>query len=78
MLKRLETTGFIKRQRRVTDERVVDISLTTEGGLLQQQAATIPEKLVCEIQLTFDDHSELLTRLKRLTAQLYSRANTEK
>jgi len=78
LLKRLEATGFIKRQRRVKDERVVDISLTTEGSSLQQRAATIPEKLVCELQLTFDDHSELLTRLKKLTAQLHSRANAGK
>jgi DNA-binding MarR family transcriptional regulator len=78
LLKRLEATGFIKRQRRVNDERVVDISLTTEGRALQQQAATIPEKLGCELELTFDDHVELLTRLKRLTAQLYSRESARR
>jgi MarR family transcriptional regulator, organic hydroperoxide resistance regulator len=78
LLKRLETTGFVKRQRRVNDERVVDISPTTEGNLLQQRAAAIPERLVCELQLTFDDHSELLARLKKLTAQLHSRTNAGK
>jgi DNA-binding MarR family transcriptional regulator len=78
LLKRLEATGFIKRQRRVNDERVVDISLTMEGRALQQRAATIPEKLGCELKLTFDDHVELLTRLKRLTAQLYSRESARR
>src|SRR5579885_1180591 len=37
LLKRLEATGFIKRQRRAADERVVDISLTETGQALKSQ-----------------------------------------
>lgn len=78
LLKRLEATGFITRQRRANDERVVDISLTSEGHALRERAASIPEKFVCELNLTFDEYSGLLTRLKQLTARLHARerANT--
>lgn len=76
LLKRLESTGFILRQRRTNDERIVDISLTPEGRALQGRAASIPEKFVCELNLTYEEYSELLTRLKKLTAQLHARERT--
>lgn len=73
LLKRLEATGFIRRQRRVSDERVVDISLTNQGQELKKRAALIPEKFFCELDLSLDEYTYLLTRLKKLTAQLHSR-----
>jgi DNA-binding MarR family transcriptional regulator len=73
LLKRLEGTGFITRQRRANDERVVDISLTPTGQALQERAAAIPEKFFCELDLTYDEYIGLLTRLKKLTAQLHAR-----
>ncbi len=73
LLKRLEATGFVARQRRASDERVVDISLTDAGRALQERAASIPEKFGCELDLTFDEYIELLTRLKKLTTQLHAR-----
>ena len=76
LLKRLEATGLIKRQRRANDERVVDISLTPAGHALQERTASIPEKFACALDFTLDDYSDLLARLKRLTAQLYARERT--
>lgn len=73
LLKRLEATGLIKRQRRTNDERVVDISLTPQGHALQPQATTIPEKFACELNLSRDEYSELLTRLKKLTTRLHAK-----
>jgi MarR family transcriptional regulator, organic hydroperoxide resistance regulator len=73
LLKRLEAAGFIKRQRRVEDERVVDISLTAAGQALQERAASIPERFGCELGLTLDDYTGLLFRLKKLTEDLYAR-----
>lgn len=73
LLKRLETAGLILRQRRTTDERVVDISLTDRGHALKQRAASIPEKFYCELDLSFNDYLDLLTRLKNLTARLHAR-----
>ena len=73
LLKRLEAAGFIKRQRRANDERIVDISLTDEGHALKKRAASIPEKFYCELDLSFDDYTSLLVRLKTLTQQLHAR-----
>lgn len=73
LLKRLEGAGFIKRQRRAEDERVVDISLTDEGYALKSQAALIPEKFFCELDLSFEEYIDLLTSLKKLTERLYAR-----
>lgn len=73
LLKRLEAAGFINRQRRPSDERVVDISLTEKGLALKQRAASIPEQFACTLAqaLSFDDYANLLALLKRLTGQLH-------
>lgn len=73
LLKRLEASGLILRRRRPADERVVDISLTEEGRALQQRASSIPERISCELNLSFDDYLALLTRLKQLTTHLHAR-----
>ena len=70
LLKRLESTGFIKRQRRTQDERVVDISLTDEGRALQERAADVPMKVSCRYGIEFDEYVTLLEQLKKLTARL--------
>jgi len=73
LLKRLEGAGFIKRQRRAEDERVVDISLTEQGQMLKSQAIAIPEKFVCELGISFHEYITLMTGLKKLTDHLYAR-----
>ncbi len=45
LLKRMESLGLIKRQRSESDERKVIVELTSKGKLMQDEAATIPEKL---------------------------------
>jgi DNA-binding MarR family transcriptional regulator len=72
LLKRLEGAGFIKRQRRVKDERVVDISLTEEGRTLRVRAAHVPVEVGCRYGIEFDEYTELLERLKRLTERISS------
>lgn len=70
LLKRLEGAGFITRQRRASDERVVDIALTEEGRLLKTRAAHIPIAVGCQYGIDFDEYIELLSRLKKLTEHL--------
>ncbi len=76
LLKRLELAGFIQRQRRVKDERVVDISLSEEGQALREQASTISEKFACELNLSLAEYIDLLSSLKKLTKRLYTRQAT--
>ncbi len=45
LLKRLEQKELIKRTRSKTDERTVEISLTTQGEELKDEAKHIPEKI---------------------------------
>jgi DNA-binding MarR family transcriptional regulator len=74
LLKRLEAAGFVNRQRRPADERIVDISLTERGYKLQMSVSAIPEKFRCELNLSFDDYTGLLTRLKKLTQLLHNKS----
>jgi DNA-binding MarR family transcriptional regulator len=73
LLKRLEATGYIIRQRRIQDERVVDISLTTEGYRLRERANSVPDKFFCELDIPLEEYVGLLRSLKKLTAHLYAK-----
>jgi DNA-binding MarR family transcriptional regulator len=70
LLKRLEGAGFIKRQRRAADERVVDILLTDEGRALSKQVAEVPARVSCKFGIEFDEYSELMGLLKKLTERV--------
>ncbi|WP_420917148.1 MarR family winged helix-turn-helix transcriptional regulator [Dictyobacter halimunensis] len=72
LLKRLEVVGYIARQRRRSDQRVVDIVLTEEGGNIKALASTIPQKISCQYGIEYDEYRDLLERLKKLTDHLSS------
>lgn len=63
LLKRLEATGLLERQRDAADERRVRVSLTERGAALRAPAAAIPPCLVDAAGCT-------LTELRRLTADI--------
>jgi MarR family transcriptional regulator, organic hydroperoxide resistance regulator len=45
LLKRLEASGLLNRERRRDDERAVDVTLTSKGSSLLTEAATVPAKM---------------------------------
>ena len=45
LLKRLEQLGYVRRQRRASDERIVEISLSEAGLALKSRCACIPTEL---------------------------------
>ncbi|MDQ1128399.1 MarR family winged helix-turn-helix transcriptional regulator [Microbacterium sp. SORGH_AS_0888] len=49
LVKRLEGQGRIARTRRVDDERVLDISLTTEGRALRADALRVPQQIMAAV-----------------------------
>ncbi|MCW8876523.1 MAG: MarR family transcriptional regulator [Kangiellaceae bacterium] len=51
LLKRLASKGLVERKRSEEDERARVITLTDEGRDLQDQAESIPHKLVCSLGL---------------------------
>ncbi len=66
MLKRMETSGLINRERSTEDERVVQIHLTEEGSLLKEKATCIPKTLMDKIGLTEKEVKELNGTVKKL------------
>ena len=51
LLKRLQSTGLLTRNRNVNDERALDVELTTEGRALRGRAELVPGQIVDRIGL---------------------------
>ena len=66
LLKRLETQGLLVRTRDPKDERRVIVALTDTGKALREQAKTVPEQLLCRLEMPLEDLSDLRERLKAL------------
>ena len=66
LLKRLEAKSYIVRQRKIEDERVVEISLTDEGERLQDKACLIPEKMNARLDLSETDVQELKQAISKI------------
>ena len=59
MLKRLQALGVITRLRRATDERTMQVELTTNGRTLRRQALKIPPAVVERLGVGLDDLEQL-------------------
>lgn len=73
LLKRLESAGFVRRQRSTTDERRVDITLTDKGRALEERAACIPARLLDSDDSAAADLAALREALQLITAELHAR-----
>lgn len=72
LLKRLELNGLVRRQRAVSDERQVIVSLTDIGKNLRQQAQTIPQQVSCSAQCSLDELKALTGQLQQLRGAMAS------
>ncbi|MGB0159872.1 MAG: MarR family winged helix-turn-helix transcriptional regulator [Thalassovita mediterranea] len=70
LLKRMEASGQITRQRDPEDERRVRIRLTDAGRALQDQAATIPACLGEAAAMPASEVTELREEVRRLRLRL--------
>lgn len=70
LLKRLESSGFLRRQRASHDERQVIVSLTAAGKNLRQQAQVIPQQVSCSAECSLDELNALTKELQRLRAAM--------
>ncbi|WP_448548186.1 MarR family winged helix-turn-helix transcriptional regulator [Thalassotalea fusca] len=59
LLKRLESKGYIHRNRSQEDERVMVISLSSQGNDLQKEAVKIPQLLLCELPFSSEQRQQL-------------------
>lgn len=59
LLKKMEAKNLISRKRKAEDERVVEISLTEKGHEIKAEAASIPGKLMQQLEVTEEDFRQL-------------------
>jgi len=70
LLKRLEASGFVTRQRRLDDERTVDITPTPKGRALEHEAEHVPIDMAAVMGVSAGDERKLRSLLQKLTASL--------
>jgi len=70
LLKRMQTAGWVTRERAADDERRVIVSLTTAGRALRQRARSVPAKLAQASGCSADELTSLTLRLQQLRATL--------
>jgi DNA-binding MarR family transcriptional regulator len=70
VLKRLERTGLIRRQRRRSDERSVENRLTAAGRRLKRRAAKVPVALLCKVGLDLDEFVRIRETVRGLIPRL--------
>ena len=68
VLKKLESKGYVSRDRSPDDERSVIISLTAEGRALREKAKTVPEAMGSCVRLTAEEAMQLHNLLYKVLA----------
>jgi DNA-binding MarR family transcriptional regulator len=70
LLKRMEASGWLRRERAADDERRVLVSLTTEGRALRQKARGVPLQLAQATRCDVSELASLTQRLQQMRSQL--------
>ena len=70
LLKRLETSAYLKRMRDTNDERRVVVSLTTLGKNLKRKITPLPSKMLEATRCTHKEAMQLAQDLKDLRTHL--------
>jgi DNA-binding MarR family transcriptional regulator len=70
LLKRLEANGFVRRERSLDDERLVDVTLTPAGRRLERKAQCIPERLFSSTGMTEQEAADLRDAVRHLADAL--------
>ncbi|WP_127504072.1 MarR family winged helix-turn-helix transcriptional regulator [Actinoplanes solisilvae] len=68
LLKRLETIGYVDRQRDPSDERSLALTLTERGRALRSEAEKIPPAIVARLGMPIEELESLHTALTRVIA----------
>jgi len=75
LLKRLQQSGLVSRERRRSDEREVEIRLTPQGRALRAQAERVPTCLATRLNASPEDMLRLRDELKQLAAGIHRSTN---
>ncbi|MEU5563095.1 MarR family winged helix-turn-helix transcriptional regulator [Micromonospora musae] len=68
LLKRLEATGYVRRERAAGDERSLAVTLTAAGAALRAQAEQIPAAIVARLGLPVAELQQLHAALATVIA----------
>ena len=68
LLKRLEAAGYVSRERSVTDERMLDVTLTDAGRGLRTEALTIPPRIAGALNMSVPELEQLRSMLHGVIA----------
>ena len=66
LLKRMEEADLISRKRSATDERRVEISLTSKGQSLQSELYNVPGSIFSDLCKTDDNYYDTLGHIRQL------------
>jgi DNA-binding MarR family transcriptional regulator len=77
LLKRLEASGLVRRQRSTADARVVDVELTAAGKKLKRSAASVPQALACRVGLRAEEYVRVRRELVHLFDVVRAQAQKE-
>ncbi|WP_345626659.1 MarR family winged helix-turn-helix transcriptional regulator [Rugosimonospora acidiphila] len=66
LLKRLESAGYVRRERDPNDERQLAVTLTEAGTALRDRALAIPGAIVARLGMSLDELEHLKEVLTRL------------
>lgn len=80
LLKRMEEQGLLTRQRSKADERRVIVKLTEQGRTLEDDAATIPEELVANLNsdaMTADELLQMVNQIYMIVDHLAEKQSNE-
>lgn len=70
LLKRLETAGLVRRERRASDEREVEVTLTLQGDELRERVRHVPQTIERATGLSNEEIEDLRQRLEELRSAL--------
>ena len=70
VLKKLESKGFINRERNAADERNLEVTITPAGEKLRDEALFIPENMGSCVRLTSDEAKELYRLLYKIIGNI--------
>jgi DNA-binding MarR family transcriptional regulator len=70
VLKKLESKGFINRERNAADERNLEVTITPAGEKLRDEALFIPENIGSCVNLTSDEAKELYRLLYKVIGNI--------
>ena len=73
VLKKMEKSGWIRRERSRTDERQTIVTITSDGETLRERAAEVPQQMMQCAPLESDEAVPLYTLLYKLINRMSNR-----